>query len=340
MSNGGWVNPDGLLRAGGYGRGADGIRPWTVVLKVITTAPADVPTTHIGYFQRESRAYAEGALAALPGPIRAARCYGATEEEGSARIWLELLAGRSGRAWNLADYAFAADQLGRFHAACTATRPLDHASWVGRDLARSWLSLFDFAAAWANPQVRAVFPSPLQRRIEQFWAERARFLAASERLPQVFSHNDYKSRNLFIRPGAHQAEEIGAIDWGNCGLGPLGGDLVMLVSGTVFVVDWEPARVAELDAAAWEAYAGALVARGLGDQVAGARLGYLLWSALFYGPALAGVLAYAFAAEAEDSLQRVFGCSLTTFTGAMATLADFTLTCADEARTLLAQLDM
>lgn len=229
---------------------------------------------------------------------------------------------------------------GRFHAAYTATRPLDDVPWVGRDLARSWLSIFDFDAAWANPQVRGVFPPVLQRRIEQFWAERARFLEASERLPQVFSHNDYKSCNLFIRPGVHQAKEIAAIDWGNCGLGPLGGDLVMLVSGTVFVVDWEPARVAELDAAAWEAYARGLAAGGMGDWIEQARLGYLLWSALFYGPALAGVLAYAFQAETEDSLQRVFGCSFATFTAAMVTLADFTLTCADEARTLLAQFDM
>ena len=144
---------------------------------------------------------------ALPGPIRAARCYGAAEEGGSARIWLELLAGRSGRDWNLADYAFAADQLGRFHAACTATRPLADAPWLGRDLARSWLSILNFETAWADPNVRAVFPPALQRRLEQFWAEHARFLAASERLPQVFSHNDYKSRNLFIRPGAPKAPQ-------------------------------------------------------------------------------------------------------------------------------------
>ena len=45
-----------------------------------------------------------------------------------------------------------------------------------------------------------------------------------------------KSRNLFIRPGAHGGEEIAAIDWGDCGLAPLGGELAMLVSGTVFVL--------------------------------------------------------------------------------------------------------
>ena len=248
LSNGGSVNPDGLLRVDGQGCGTNGIRPWTLALKVIALAPPEVPPTHMGYFQRESIAYGEGALAALPGPLRAARCCGVTEEAGRARIWLELLAGRSGRDWDRADYTFAADQLAHFHAACIAANALDTAPWVGRDLARSWLSILPFDVAWADPHVRALFPLTLQRRLERFWAEHDRFLQASERLPQVFSHNDYKSRNLFIRPGAHGTEEIAAVDWGNCGLGPLGGDLAMLVSGTVFVLDWDPARIAELDA--------------------------------------------------------------------------------------------
>ena len=340
LSNGGSVNPDGLLRADGHGCGANGIRPWTLALKVIALAPPEVPPTHMGYFQRESLAYGEGALAALPGPLRAARCCGVTEEGGSARIWLELLTGRSGRDWDRADYTFAAGQLARFHAACTAANALDAAPWVGRDLARSWLSIFPFDVAWADPHVRAAFPPTLQRRLERFWAEHDRFLQASERLPQVFSHNDYKSRNLFIRPGAQGTEEIAAVDWGNCGLGPLGGDLAMLVSGTVFVLDWDPARFALLDAAAWEGYAGGLAASGLGDRVPQARLGYLLWSVLFYGTPLAGIVALVHKEEERDFVQRVFGCSPETYCEALATLADFTLDCADEARNLLARFNL
>ncbi len=339
LSNGGSVNPDGLLRVDGHGCGANGNRAWTVALKVIALAPPEVPPTDIGYFQRESRAYAEGALAALPGPIRAANCYGAAEENGSARIWLELLEGRTGQDWDLADYAFAADQLGRFHAACTATKPLADVPWLGRDLARSWLSILNFETAWADPNVRAVFAPSLQRRLAQFWAEHDRFLVASERLPQVFSHNDYKSRNLFIRPGAQQAAEIAAVDWGNCGLGPLGGDLAMLVSGTAFVLDWDPARAADLEAVAWDAYAAGLVAGGRGAEVAQARLGYLLWSVLFYGPPLAGIVAIIRREEERDFVQRVFGCSPEAYGEALVTLAEFTLDCADAARGLLAELD-
>ena len=340
LSNGGSVNPDGLLRVDGQGCGTNGIRPWTLALKVIALAPPEVPPTHMGYFQRESIAYGEGALAALPGPLRAARCCGVTEEDGRARIWLELLSGRSGRDWDRADYTFAADQLAHFHAACIAANALDTAPWVGRDLARSWLSILPFDVAWADPHVRALFPLTLQRRLERFWAEHDRFLQASERLPQVFSHNDYKSRNLFIRPGAHGTEEIAAVDWGNCGLGPLGGDLAMLVSGTVFVLDWDPARIAELDAAAWEGYVEGLAAAGLGDRAPQARLGYLLWSVLFYGPPLAGIVGLIRKEEERDFVLRVFGCSPETYGEALATLADFTLDCADEARTSLARLNM
>ena len=74
--------------------------------------------------------------------------------------------------------------------------------------------------------------------------------------------------------------------------------------------------------------------------MAPARPSYLLWSGLFYGPPLVGVLAYTVQEESGDSLQRVLGCSLATFTAAMVTLADFTLTCADEARAWMARLNM
>ena len=340
LSYGGAVNPDGLLRVDGHGRGGEGIRPWAVALKVVKRWAWDVGPNDLGYWLREGRAYGTGTLAALPGPIRAARCYGVTEDVENTRIWLELLTDRSGRSWDLPDYAFAADQVARFNAACASCAPAAAAPWVTRSHARSWHAIMNFEQAWAVPDVRAAFPAPMQRRLAQLWAARERCYAALDRLPQVFSHFDFKSRNLFLRQHSHGGREVIAVDWGDCGFGALGGDLALLVSGSALFLDWEPERVAELDAAAWSAYTAALDDGGWRGDMTRVRLSYLLWTALYFGTPLASGVALALQPANEEPIQRLLGCSPARSIAAAAVLADFTLACADEAYTLLAQLDL
>ncbi len=337
LSFGGAVNPDGILRVDGHGRGAEGVRPWAVALKVIARPASDVGPHDLGYWLREGRAYGTGTLAALPGPVRAARCYGVTEDVDNTRLWLELLTDRSGRSWDLADYAFAADQVARFNVACAACAPAADAPWVTRRHARSWHAIMNFEQAWAVPAVRAAFPFPMQERLERLWEARARLYAALDRLPQIFSHFDYKSRNLFLRGHPDGGREVIAVDWGDCGFGAFGGDLALLVSGSAFFHDWEPERVAELDAAAWPAYSAALDAAGWRGDVAQVRLAYLLWSALYFGPPLAAAVGMILQPGMEDAIQRLLGRSPARCLAAAPALADFTLACADEAYTLLAQ---
>ena len=340
LSNGGGTNPDGLLRVSGRGQGTKGIQPWAVALKVIKLPDWEARPNDLGYWLRESCAYGSGALAALPGPIRAARCYGTTESAGGTRIWLELLTDPSGRDWGLPDYAFAADQVARFNAACIARPPDAAAPWLTRNHARSWHTIMNFEQAWAAPSVRAAFPAPMQGRLEQLWKEHERCYAALDRLPQIFSHFDYKSRNLFLRQHAHGGREVIAVDWGDCGIGVLGGDLAMLVSGSAFFLDWEPKRLTELDAATWYAYIAALYDAGWRGDVTQVRLAYLLWSALYFATPLAATTGLALKPENTDDIQRIFSCSPERFVSAGVALADFTLACADEAYDLMARLDM
>ena len=340
LSNGGAVNPDGLLRVDGHGRGAEGIRPWAVALKVIARPASDVGPNDLGYWLREGSAYRSGTLAALPGPIRAARCYGVTEDVANTRIWMELLTDRSGRSWDLSDYAFAADQVARFNVACAACAPAAAAPWVTRNHARSWHAIMNFEQAGAVPAVRAAFPAPMQARLERLWEERERCYAALNRLPQIFSHFDYKSRNLFMRRHPDGGCEVIAVDWGDCGIGALGGDLALLVSGSALFFDWEPERVAELDAGAWPAYIAALYDAGWRSDVRQVRLSYLLWSALYFGTPLAAGIGLALQPGIEDTVQRLLGCTPERYIAAAVALADFALACADEAYTLLAQLDL
>jgi hypothetical protein len=337
LSTGGAVS-DGLLRVSGRGHGAAGSRPWSVALKLIKEVEAR--PNERNYWQRERNAYGSGLLASLPGPVRAARCYGASEHGDTVWIWMELLTDRSGRAWDLADYVFAADQVARFNATCAQHPPVMDAPWLAKDHARYWHSIMNFEEAWRNAQVRQVFAPHLQRRLERLWQKREHLYAVLDQLPQVFGHYDYKSRNLFIRQHPNNRREVIAGDWGDCGIGALGGDLAMLVSSSTFFLDWPPERVAELDAAAYDSYLHGLLDAGWRGRVEHVRLSYLVWSALYFGSPLAACVEFGLQEGNRDFVLRLMGCYPELWAQSVLALCDFTLNCADEAYGLIAQLDL
>lgn len=338
LSTGGAVSPDGLLHLSGRGHGVAGSRPWSLALKLVKEGGAR--PSELAYWQRERNAYASGLLASLPGPVRAARCYGVSEHGDTVWIWTELLTDRSGRAWDLADYVFAADQVGRFNAACAERPPIADAPWLTRNHARCWHSIMNFAEAWRSTQVRQVFAPAMQRRLERLWQEREHLYAVLDRLPQVFGHYDYKSRNLFIRRHPDDQREVIAVDWGDCGIGALGGDLALLVGGTTYFADWTSERLAELDAAAYAAYLHGLFDVGWAGREEHVRLSYLVWSALYFGPPIAAAVGFALQEEYRELGLRLMGCPPEQYIPGVVALCDFALNCADEAYGLMAQLDL
>lgn len=337
LSTGGGVNA-GLLRVSGHGHGAAGERPWSLALKLIKQGEAR--PNDLGYWQRERNAYASGLLASLPGPVRAARSCGVSEHGDTVWLWAELLTERSGRAWDLADYIFAADQLGRFNAACAERPPITDAPWLTRHHTRCWHSFINFEGAWRSAQVRQVFAPAMQRRAERLWQERERLYTVLEQLPQVFGHYDYKSRNLFIRRHPDDRREVIAVDWGDCGIGALGGDLALLVGGTAFFLDWPTDRMAELDAATYDAYQHGLFDAGWQGREEHVRLSYLIWSALYFSPPMAPAVEFALQEENRDTILRLMGCPPEQYIPAAVALCDFALNCADEAYGLMARLDL
>jgi len=334
------VNPDGILRVSGHGRDSLGVRPWSVALKIIMKPETDGEPSHLGYWMREIYAYDTGLVTSLPGPVVPARYYGTTMHPDSAWLWMELLTEATGSQWQLEDYAFAADQLGRFNGACAIGGPLPDAPWLTRDHARVWTSWLDFETAWQQPQVQHSFPARTRVRLEQLWAERERFFTTLDRLPQVFSHFDYKRSNLFLRQRDDNQREIVAVDWGDCGIGALGGELVFLIGASAWFFDWEPADVADLSATAFEAYMHGLREAGWqGDQNL-IRLAYSAWVALHFGLTMPASIAWTMKEENRADLLRLFHRRPEDVTPSWMLLCEFTLDCADEARRLIAQLDL
>ena len=56
-------------------------------------------------------------------------------------------------------------------------------------------------------------------------------------LPQTFSHFYSQYRNLFIRKGQDQRDELVLLDWAKCGLGPLGAELNWLFAASVDLLE-------------------------------------------------------------------------------------------------------
>jgi hypothetical protein len=258
----------------------------------------------------------------------------------SAWLWMELLTEATGCQWQLEDYAFAADQLGRFNGACAIGGPLPDAPWLTRDHARVWTSWLNFETAWQQPQVQQYFPVRTRVRLEQLWAEREHFFTTLDRLPQVFSDFDYKRSNLFLRQRDDNQREVVAVDWGDCGIGALGGDLVFLIGASAWFFDWEPAQVADLSATAFEAYMRGLREAGWQGDQSLIRLAYSAWVALHFGLTIPASIAWAMGEENRADLIRLFHRAPEDVPKSWILLCEFTLDCADEARQLIAQLDV
>jgi hypothetical protein len=127
------------------------------------------------------------------------------------------------------------------------------------------------------------------------WAERARLNAALARLPQTFAHFDSQRRNLMIRTRPDGQDELVAVDWAWCGIGPVGADAAILVGNSMILFEANPKVGSQLDEAAFVAYVAGLHAAGWTGIIDEVRLAYAASNALFCGvtaPHLLSVLTH------------------------------------------------
>src|SRR5262249_27332759 len=121
----------GLFRFSGHGRDERGVKPWSIVLKILsgTDNPND-DITNVFYWKREALAFESGLLEVLPNVVRAPRYYGRIEQENGVWLWMEHLVDQSERRWPLEQFRRAMVQFGRFSGAYLTGTPLPQAAWL------------------------------------------------------------------------------------------------------------------------------------------------------------------------------------------------------------------
>jgi hypothetical protein len=338
LSDKGIINPDGLFRFSGQGDDEQGIRSWSVVLKIVTNPGMERDLSHLRYWKREMLAMKSGLLATLPGPVAAPRCYGTSEHQSSGWIWMEHIIEPENPHWTTNQYLFAARQLGRFNGGYVAGIPLPDYPWLCKGHVPTKLGALPPLDAWDNQFVSQSFSTQVRERVLRLWDERKRFYEAMERLPQTFSHFDFHRRNLIIRQQEDGQDQVVALDWAWCGYGALGGDLYSLLGGSALLFELEPETIPEMEPDAFEAYLAGLSDSGWAGNPELVHLGYNLWFALFLATGTPGMTVYATAEERTLLVTQQFGRAPEALASGWAILCEFALDRADQARKQMERL--
>ena len=241
--SGGYEQGSTVQRISGVGEANGASMPWSLILKTITPTPQNSASSQAShYWRREPYYYQTGLLADLPAGLRAPRCYAVVEKQGCFQLFLEDLQDAfSGpgpdHGWPLEYYHTVGCCLGQFNGAYLAGRAIP----AGECIPRQWLGAYLEEAARIVDLVLETYDHPILKRclralspdlVRQAWVQRHEILAALDRLPQVFCHNDAFCRNLFSEHTAG-VERLATVDWSFAGPGALGSDLGPLVSASL-----------------------------------------------------------------------------------------------------------
>ncbi|MDR9854229.1 phosphotransferase [Paenibacillus sp. VCA1] len=222
---------DGVYRVSGKYVIGGAVHEWTAILKIVLADPNRDDPAHYNYWRREVLAYESGLLKSLPASFRAPECYAIDEQDdGSVWLWLEDIPHESKR-WERGDYAFAAAKLGEFHAAYVLGQPLPDFSWINRHWMRSWIhecKKYRQVHQESIAKHPAVSSNGLTSVIDRFAVLETlipEWLAALERLPRTFSHQDYYESNILLTPDGLHEGSLALIDWQFASISGVGEDL-------------------------------------------------------------------------------------------------------------------
>jgi hypothetical protein len=296
---------------------------WRLVVKILTQQSSVVHAagrdrTAWNYWRREWHAYRSTWLPALPGPLVAARCLGTGEVDpvdgsgGVAWIALEDLAAPGQAPLTQPQFREVARHLGIFNGRYLDGRELPADPWLSRQWLRGWTEQAEpvmpqLPEARRHPSTGQIFTNDVIKDLEWAWNHRQVLYAVLDELPQTLCHNDLFPRNLFVGHGP--GSPTVAIDWALCGPGPIGGELVALVSATqVFrecpVNQWE-----DLERTCLDGYLAGLRQSGstAGEE---AYVGYLLSTVLRFGVgSVPPLLAVTRTTEHTQFISETFRCS-------------------------------
>jgi hypothetical protein len=340
LSDKGIQNPDGLWLFSGVGNDGPSSRPWSVVLKIIQSPDQELPPTALDHWKREALAIQSGFLESLHGPVKTPRFHRVEETRNEVWIWQEYVEDCRPDPWVLEDYAFAAHQIGIWNGTTSSRKAFPEHPWFARQHYKFWYTEANPARDfqfWLN-QKHIV--GETRRRYDRLWADREMFYRVLDTLPQTFSHLDSQRRNLFIRKGNEDQDELVLIDWAQCGLGPLGSELFFLTGLSAGLLDWPPAALVQLDEATFESYLRGLNEAGWSGDRDLVRLGYVACLSVWFGVVFPNIVALWCTPDSRPHGLQSFGFAEEDLCLQWLPLLSYSLDCADEARILIKKLGM
>ncbi len=338
LSDKGVINPDGLWLFSGEGNDGGQTQPWSVVLKILQRSEQEAPSSDLWYWKRELLWVRSGLMERLPGPVKGPRFYRAEEIPDGAWLWQEHVENQCPNPWSLDDYAFAAHQLGLWNGAYLCGTPLPDGPWFTRKHYRSWYSETNPEQDFQFVLNQKYIFGDTRNRYERLWTESEMFYRALEILPQTFSHFDSQRRNLFIRKGSDERDELVLVDWAVCGLGPLGAELFSLIGMSAALLEWSPSEVAQLDKATFGSYLQGLGEAGWSGDADVIRLAYATWITAWFGVVFPNIMALWCAPDFRSYALQQFGFVEEELYQKWLPLLPYSLDCADEARSLMKKL--
>lgn len=335
LSDKGIINPDGLWLFSGDGKDGARSQPWSIVLKIFERPEEETPPSDLWYWKRELLWAQAGLTEHLPGPVKAPRYYKVEETEDGARLWQEHVENQRSDLWSLDDYTFAARQLGLWNGAYLCGTPLPDEPWFTRRHYRSWYTRTNPEQDLQLPLNQTYIVGKIRERYEHLWAEREMFYRVLETLPQAFSHFDTQRRNLFIRKGSKEQDELVVVDWAVCGFGPLGAELFPLIGMSAALMAWPPSEVAELEKAAFPRYLQGLSEAGWHGNPDTIRLAYTAWISVWFGVIFPNLAPIWCIPESRPYALQQFGFAEEELYLQWLPFLPYSLNCADEARSLM-----
>lgn len=262
------------------------------------------------YWKREWLAFASGLLDHLPGLLRGPRTLLATEPDpDECWIWMEDVAGRTGKSLELDDYGRLAYAAGTTHGAyASGAVSLPDDEWLSRGWLRGWVGVCaNFVerarddTGWNDPRVAAV--EPLRERIVALWDRREELLSCAESAPPTITHWDFWPSNLYVG----DAGDVVAIDWSQVGISGITHDLDQLTLDTVWMQVRPDESLDRLEELVLSAYVRGLHDGGLDVSAAQVRHWYAAAAALRYAWLAGGLAAMAADPEAVAAQERRLG---------------------------------
>ncbi|MEZ4733925.1 MAG: phosphotransferase [Caldilineaceae bacterium] len=271
----------GIFRLAGAATTADGVLPWSTVVKVLGPPRLEGREYDPMGALRELAFYRASASAIQRDRVRSPRCYAIEEWDNLHFIWLEDLSAAPQPPWLPKHFIQAAQHVGQFNWRW-AEPALPDWPWLNPNGLREKYRAPNHARAFAQlsalaqvPIAGRTLPTDIVQGLLQLWQSGDKLFAKVEEGRKCLCHRDYHPKNLFPMPDTGAGSYTVAIDWDQAGVEYLGADIGLLLGSPIKWMELSPDQAEALIEPIFDAYLAGLAEAGWSGNEDAVRLTYL-----------------------------------------------------------------